>query len=273
MLTTPILYESHMHTPLCKHATGQPEEYAAVAEKRGLKGIIVTCHNPINEAWGARYRMDVEQFDEYLALVNRAREAWAGRIDVRLGLECDYYPGAEPWLEKLLSRTEFNHVLGSLHCQIAEYIDRYFNGDPVDFQRTYFDHLAMSAECGLFDTLSHPDLIKNSNPREWKIERIWDDICRALDRIAATGTAMELNTSGVEKLVPEMNPGQKILIEMRERNIPVVIGADAHKPARVAAGYEAALDILQEVGYSHISMFLDRKRQEIDIEVARASLR
>ena len=25
----PLLYESHMHTPLCKHAVGEPEEYAA----------------------------------------------------------------------------------------------------------------------------------------------------------------------------------------------------------------------------------------------------
>ena len=27
-----------MHTPLCQHARGLPQEYAAVAEKRGLKG-------------------------------------------------------------------------------------------------------------------------------------------------------------------------------------------------------------------------------------------
>ena len=41
-----MLYETHMHTPLCKHAAGEPEDYAEVAQRRGLKGIIVTCHNP-----------------------------------------------------------------------------------------------------------------------------------------------------------------------------------------------------------------------------------
>ena len=45
-----MLYEMHMHTPLCKHAIGEPEEYAAMAERRGLAGIAVTCHNPCNEA-------------------------------------------------------------------------------------------------------------------------------------------------------------------------------------------------------------------------------
>ena len=103
MPTDPILYESHMHTPLCKHATGEPEAYAAVAEKRGLKGIIVTCHNPINEAWGAKYRMDIDQFDDYLAMVARARQAWAGRVDVRLGMECDYYPGAAALQAEILA--------------------------------------------------------------------------------------------------------------------------------------------------------------------------
>ena len=33
-MSAPILYESHCHTPLCKHALGEPEEYAAEAEKR-----------------------------------------------------------------------------------------------------------------------------------------------------------------------------------------------------------------------------------------------
>ena len=42
MTNAPLLYESHCHTPLCKHASGSPSEYAAVAEQRGLKGLIVT---------------------------------------------------------------------------------------------------------------------------------------------------------------------------------------------------------------------------------------
>ena len=46
-MTEPLLYESHCHTPLCKHAFGEPEEYAAMALRRGLKGIIFTCHCPL----------------------------------------------------------------------------------------------------------------------------------------------------------------------------------------------------------------------------------
>jgi histidinol-phosphatase (PHP family) len=273
MSSNPILYESHMHTPLCNHATGYPEEYAAVAEQRGLQGIIVTCHNPTNNGWAPWVRMRIDQFDEYVALVEDTRQTWAGRIDVRLGMESDYAPGMEPWLEELHQKADFNYILGSVHPTLNDYKDRYLNGDIVAFQRTYFEHLAMAAETGLFDSLAHPDLVKIVEPATWDVERVMDTIRPALDRIAATGIAMELNTSGVNKPYPEVNPGREILQEMYQRNIPVVLGADAHTPNRVAADYEKAMDILADVGYTNINFFLNRQRQTVDIEAARASLK
>ncbi len=270
---TPILYESHMHTPLCQHAYGEPGEYAAVAEQRGLKGIIVTCHNPIPGGWSADVRMAPEELETYVDLVQGAAEEWEGRIDVRLGMESDFVPGMEKWLEDLHSRHEFHHILGSVHPQVPDYFERYFKNDWFEYQKLYFDHVAQAAESGLFDTMSHPDLIKNLAPEEWILDRIWPFILRSLDRIAATGVAMELNTSGVNKRISEMNPAPSILREMRAREIPVVIGADAHIPERVADGYEEALDLLEQAGYRQISYFLNRERQDLDIGVARKSLK
>ncbi|MEZ4580079.1 MAG: hypothetical protein R3A10_00245 [Caldilineaceae bacterium] len=70
--------------------------------------------------------------------------------------------------------------------------------------------------------------------------QLQDRIGATLDRIAATGVAMELNTSGLQKRIPEMNPARTILVEMRARGIPVMLGADAHVPERVAADYVPA---------------------------------
>ncbi|MEM7537473.1 MAG: histidinol-phosphatase [Chloroflexota bacterium] len=268
----PILYDSHMHTPLCNHAKGEPEEYAAVAELLGLKGIIFTCHNPIDDSRWGRGRMRVDQLDTYVRIVARAREAWAGRVDVRLGLECDYAPGMEPWLNKLLRKAEFHHILGSVHPHNPRYKERFFHGNMIEFQKTYFEHLAMAAETRLFDTISHPDLVKNVSPPEWNPDNIMDAIGRSLDRIAAAGTAMELNTSGLNKKVPEMNPGPNILAEMRKRNIPVVVNSDAHKPERVADKFDEAFKLLSQAGYTHTNIFLNRERHEIPIDIAQTSL-
>ena len=272
MTTIPLLYESHCHTPLCKHAFGEPDEYAAVALARGFKGITFTCHCPLPDGFSANVRMAPEQFDDYVGMIAATRDAFAGRLDVRLGLESDFYPGVEPWLEKLHARVPLSHVLGSIHYQVDDYRKRFYTGDVFAYQKLYFEHLALSAESGLFDTLAHPDLIKNESPADWDFQRLCPVIERALDRIAATGVAMELNTSGVQKDLPEMNPSPSQLALMHERGIPVVIGADAHVPERVGDGYLTALGLLESVGYQEVSFFLDRKRQSVPIQAARESL-
>jgi len=63
-----------------------------------------------------------------------------------------------------------------------------------------------------------------------------------------------------------------ILEEMHVRSIPVVLGADAHTPQRVAADYVTALELLREIGFGSVSFFLKRERQEVSIERALASL-
>ncbi len=267
-----LLYETHLHTPLCRHAQGEPEDYAAVALQRGLKGIIVTCHNPTDNGWSPQARMELSQFPDYLAMVERARQAWTDQIDVRLGLESDYAPGMEAWLEKLHAQAPFDYILGAVHPHLSDYKERYFTGDIIAFQHTYFEHLALAAETGLFDSLAHPDLVKIVDPAAWEPERLQDTIGHALDRIQATGVAMELNTYGLRKNPAEMHPGPLILQEMQQRGIPVVIGSDAHNPHRVADNFEMALDILTSAGYTETNIFLKHRRHAISIDSARRSL-
>ena len=271
-MPAPLLYESHCHTTLCKHAFGTTDEYAEAAIARNFKGITFTCHCPLPDGFSANVRMTPEQFDEYVEMVAATQEKFAGRLDVRLGLESDFYPGVEPWLKELHSRVPLSHVLGSIHYQVGDYRKLFYTGEVFSYQQLYYDHLAQSAESGLFDTLSHPDLIKNESPADWDFKRIQPFIERSLDRIAATGVAMELNTSGVQKALPEMNPSPSQLALMQERGIPVVIGADAHVPHRVGDGYVAALKLLESIGYREVSFFIDRKRQSVLIEDALESL-
>jgi histidinol-phosphatase (PHP family) len=243
-----------------------------VAEQRGLKWIVITCHGPLHDGLGLEHRMAPVEFDEYVDLVAAALEDFEGGEDVRQGLESDFVPGFERWAEKLHARVPLHHVLGSVHMQTTFYRARYFTPDAFAYQQIYFEHLAQSAESGLFDTLAHPDLVKNEAPDEWRYPRIEPHIKRALDRIAKTGVAMELNTSGLNKALPEMNPGPRTLALIRERGIPIVLGADAHRPARVADRYEQALTMLDELGFDTISYFVERRRHEVAIADALASL-
>ena len=51
------LFDSHMHTPLCGHATGTPREYAQAALDAGLDGVCFTDHAPMPAWYDAPWRM------------------------------------------------------------------------------------------------------------------------------------------------------------------------------------------------------------------------
>ena len=80
LTSEPMLYEMHMHTPMCHHASGEPEDYAQIAQQRGLKGIVVTCHNPTNDGWSPTVRMSVDEFGEYVEIVEQARNGAADPV-------------------------------------------------------------------------------------------------------------------------------------------------------------------------------------------------
>lgn len=268
-----IYYDTHMHTPLCKHAWGEPEEYASQALLSGLKGIIFTCHCPMPDGFWPSVRMSEAEFETYVALVDRAAHAFEGRLDVRLGMESEFFPGVEPWIEKLHQRTNFHYLLGAVHWQARDYLAKFETGTIEAFRKTYFNHLAASAESGLYDCLAHPDLVKNYHPDSWCLAIVKDSIANALDRIAKTGVAMELNTSGLNKSYSEMNPGLEMLRMMADREIPIVVASDAHRPHRVGEQFMTALSHLQEAGYDQVSYFLHRKRIDLKIATVQASIK
>lgn len=270
--STPIFFDSHMHTPLCKHAEGHPIEYMERGVEQGLAGIIMTCHSPMPNHFSHRVRMSPDQFNEYVSIVKEASDAAPEHFEVRLGMESDYFPGKEKWLSELHKKADFHYVLGSVHWHIPEYLDAFWRGDPMAFRRQYFEHLADSAESGLFDSLAHPDLVKNASPDDWDFEVMRPFVAKALDRIANTGVAMELNTSGLNKVYPEMNPGPKMLAMMAERDIPVVIGSDSHTPRRVADQFPRALENLQKAGFETVSVFRERRRTDFPIKLVQENL-
>ena len=268
----PILYESHMHTTLCHHATGSVDDYARQAVKRGLKGMTVTCHCPLPDGIDHTNRMAPDELDTYQDIVGRTAARWRGRLDIRMGMESDFAPFLIPYLTKLHASRPFSYILGSVHPQAEYFKERYDTGDTPAYRHTYYRMLAEAAESGLFDCLSHPDLVKYIDRQEWNFARYTPVIEESLDRIAATDTCMELNTAGHLMSLREYSPGRTQLEMMHQRRIPVVVGADAHVASRVGDHFKEALDLLTDIGYRTVSIFLDRERRDLDIEQVRRTL-
>src|SRR5476649_2522760 len=94
-----MLFDYHVHTPLCHHATGTPLEYVRAAQARGLLEIGFSDHNPMPTQFD-EWRMGPGQLPEYLALVEEARREFPD-YSIRLGLECDFIAGQESHVQQL----------------------------------------------------------------------------------------------------------------------------------------------------------------------------
>ncbi len=265
MMTEANLYDSHVHSPFCGHTVGAVESFAWKAWRRNLKGLIFTCHNPMPDNYSPSTRMAEKDLPRYIQMVAGLREDFGKILDIRLGLECDFFPGFEDFLKEQVKAQPYDYIIGSVHPFFPEYRTRYKGKTPRETQETYFDLLAQAAESGIYDCLAHPDLIKCVTPNDWAFEDLQDPIRACLDRVAAAGIALELNTSGLYKQYPEVNPGAGFLAEMKDRDIPVVLGSDAHQPERLADFFEGALELLQEIGYEDVSYFIERERRTVPI--------
>ncbi len=115
MPATPLaaLADYHTHTPLCRHAEGWPGEYARVAVERGLGELGFADHNPMPQYFDD-WRMLREDLPQYFDEVASARAKFP-QLNIKLGLECDFIPGQEAWIEELAGMAEWDYLIGSVH--------------------------------------------------------------------------------------------------------------------------------------------------------------
>ncbi|TML05162.1 MAG: histidinol-phosphatase, partial [Actinobacteria bacterium] len=117
---------------------------------------------------------------------------------------------------------------------------------------------AAAARSGLFDSLSHPDLVKIFGERAMSF-----DYSGVADAIAESGIAVEVSTAGLRKPVRELYPHPDLLAACRRRGVPVTTGSDAHAPDLVGQDFDRARELLRSAGYETVTVFEQRRaRQE-----------
>ena len=99
----------HMHTPLCRHAAGEPVDYARRAVELGFTEIGFSDHSPMARDDFDNWRMFNSQLDDYVEKVRRAQREFP-QLTIRLALEVDYLPGQEQWIRDLAARRSEEHT-------------------------------------------------------------------------------------------------------------------------------------------------------------------
>lgn len=260
-MTASLPADTHTHTALCHHAEGMPLDYARAAFAGGLPEICITDHVPAPDGYDVNSRMAASVFPAYRTAVAEAARAFPGRV--RFGIEADYYPGCERYLPEFLASAPFDLVLGSVHF-IEDWgfdnpanMDRWEKADIRAVWSQYLELVRHMAERKWFDVVSHFDLPKKFGHR-LKEPDVRELAAPALDAIAESGMAVELNTGGLRKPVGEIYPSLAVLGMIRERGIPIVFGSDAHAPSEVGHAFGEAVALARQAGFTSYVRFQNR---------------
>jgi histidinol-phosphatase (PHP family) len=254
----------HMHTPLCRHATGEPAEYARCALELGLKEIGFSDHSPMPRDDFDDWRMRNDQLDEYVEKVRKTQRDFP-QLTIRLALEVDYLPGGEDWIRKLAARHPWDYFIGSVHyvsdswaIDNPQKISEWKKLDPFEVWSIYFERLTKAAETGFFEIIGHTDLPKKFGCRPPSdCTPLYEEFLNAAKE---NNCAIELNTAGLRKDCREIYPSRRILELAFQKGVPIAFGSDAHAPPEVGMNFTEAIQLARGVGYRECCCFAQRKR-------------
>jgi histidinol-phosphatase (PHP family) len=263
--------DSHLHTVRSPDANAMLEAYCVLAVERGIPELAITDHvdfDPTMPAYGFSSFADRE-WD-----VREAAARWADRgLAIRFGVEVTYERRLEDDIRGWLARHPHDYVIGSVHIsEVSPYkasnVARFVDGlSLADVVAPYFDEVIGAARSGLFDTIGHMDFVKrylvpHVMPAELAAApELYEPVLAAL---IETGTALEVNASGLRQLPRETYPSAAIVARYRELGGRyVTAGSDAHRTEWFGYGLALAYRHAASAGFEALTFRRGGERVEI----------
>lgn len=270
-----IQADMHMHTWFSTDSEACPCDMADEAVRKGLKTICFTDHFDKDDLeWGEEGIFDV---DAYFVEMQKLQEEYAGKLNIRIGIELGLRTYLKDYYEELTKKYPFDFVIGSVHNvpykKDAEgnilYTDpaaeKLFT-DRTDkkayrlMMETTLENVRTS-DC--FQTLGHLDYIVRygkSREKEYSYTDYADIIDEILKLLIEKEKGLEVNSAGLKYGLPFAHPHPDVLKRYRELGGEIItIGADAHKPEHIAYDFAKAEEILKSCGFKYYTEFFEQK--------------
>ncbi len=253
--------DAHLHTDLSPDSMVPIDVYAAAALERGIAEIAITDHvdfEPGAPAFGYTTFGDRER------IVRGAAERWGPRgVQIRFGVELTYDRSWEAEIRGHLARHAYDFTIGSVHDRVdSPYHPRRVAGwvagrTLAEIVAPSFAEVEAAARSGLFDAIGHIDVVKrylfpHVKPADFEAEpELYERILRAL---VDSGTALEVNTSGLRYAIQQTFPHPAIVARFRALGgRAVTIGSDAHGADQLSWGLAEGYAIAAEAGFDALT--------------------
>lgn len=259
-----MYWDTHMHCNFSGDSTALPEDMILASIEKHLDGICFTDHMDHDYPGPTPFHFDpVKYFQVLRPLQEKYKEELAIHIGVELGLQ----PHLKAYYEDFLKKGDFDFVIGSSHVVhgVDPYYAEFYEGKTEDeayleYFESILENLAVFDD---FDVYGHIDYVvrygpnKNANYSYQKFKDVIDEILRTL---IAKGKGIEINMAGFKYGLSHPNPTEDILKRYRKLGGEILtLGADAHAPEHVAYDYDRLHNILSDAGFTHYTVFKNRK--------------
>lgn len=270
-----IQADMHMHTWFSTDSEACPCDMADEAVRKGLKTICFTDHFDKDDLeWGEEGIFDV---DAYFVEMQKLQEEYAGKLNIRIGIELGLRTYLEDYYEELTKKYPFDFVIGSVHNvpykKDAEGNILYTDpaAEKLFTDRTDKEAYRLMMETTLenvrtsdcFQTLGHLDYVVRygkSREKEYLYTDYADIIDEILKLLIEKEKGLEVNSAGLKYGLPFAHPHPDVLKRYRELGGEIItIGADAHKPEHIAYDFAKAEEILKSCGFKYYTEFFEQK--------------
>ena len=245
----------HTHTTRCQHASGSDEDFVLSAIKGGFQVLGFSDHTPwkYRSDYESGIRMQPEELPAYVESVRTLQDKYRDKIDIKLGLECEYFPDYIPWLKEQVKAYRLDYLIFGNHFYHTDEKFPYFgrHTDSRDMLDLYEESAIEGMESGLFCCLAHPELFMRSYPEfDHHCSNISRHICRAAARL---NIPLEYNISRISydaKRGLTTFPHPKFWHIAAAEGCTAIIGVDAHvhQYLEEKTYYEQAVRALKELG-------------------------
>ena len=219
----------HTHTTRCNHAKGTEREYVEAAIKSGLKVLGFSDHAPYPypdpEPYYIQHTMKLDELEGYCDTVLALREEYKNDIDIRLGLETEYYPEFFDKHIENLSNYPIEYLVLGQHFQQngKKSCGSGRASDDRDRFIEYCNDIYAAFATGRFSYLAHPDLINFTGDSSFYDEQM-RQLCRKANEY---NMPVEINFHGY--FAKKHYPNEAFWKIAGEENCDVIYALDAHE--------------------------------------------
>ena len=264
----PITADCHLHSSFSGDSDTPMEEMILQGIEHGLTRMCFTEHNDFDYPAAKDEPADIFELnaDAYLYDLLKLREKYAGRIEIRFGLELGLQPHLTRQNAAFVKAHDYDFVIASSHvCHGQDpYYPAFYEGRTQEAAyREYFESILENLRSySNFDVYGHLDYVVRYGPQKdegYSYEAYRDVFDAILARLIDMEKGVELNTAGLARGMREPNPCAGVLRRYRELGGEIVtVGSDAHTPAQIASGFDRAADMLKDCGFRYYTTFEKR---------------